>query len=364
MRFFINDPICKSVEGFQTERPAPFLFSMPFSGDLQRDGYVVVPSNCFTPAHRAELLGEASHFPEFNPGTTQFVMGGFAALGCPSSFHNPVVRKYRQWMHSILVTKLFSPLVATYADPGEWKLDHIIDRMVIRVPGQRPSTEPFHRDEASELIASSDDKVFGGWVNLDEADQFFSCVPGTHMPDTNNHRGFSKIPKEEAREIRAKKLTRTVRIPSGHMLVFYENIVHEVVSRVARQTLVRLHLGFRLTRSVDVRPVDLMEKIDSQGVIMIKSGQIPGMYAKLHAVNWIEKLEEWSSTHVANRCLVSHTFKTGKRVGQTFTICDKHLKGFPMYPAYTPGEKQLHTPRRSWTLLAPGSTTDFVQCSL
>lgn len=336
---------------------------------LQHNGFVVVPAGCFTPAHRQELLVEASQFPEFLPGTTQFVLGGFAALGCASSFHNPVVRKYRQWMHSVLVNDLFSPLVATYDKPDEWKLDHMIGRMTIRVRGQKPSAEQFHRDEASELIASSDDKVFGGWVNLDNEDQFFSCVPGTHMPDTNNHRGFSKISKEEVKQIRAQNRAQCVVIPPGHMLVFYENMVHEVVSRVARKTLVRLHLAFRLTRSVEMRPADLMQKIDSQSVIMIKSGQIPGMYAKLHVVNWIEKLVKWSAASIDPRCLVSHTYRTGKRIGQTFTICDMNLKsleeyGFPMYPAYTPGEKQMHTPRRSWTVLAPGSTTAFVQCSL
>ena len=342
---------------------------MEFHTGLRRNGYAVIPTSIFGGDHRDELLEEAQSFPEFQAGTHKFVMGGFAALGNPSSFHNPTVRKFRQWAHSILVESLFKPLVDTYDAPDSWYLDHMIGRMTIRLPGEKPSRESWHRDEASDLIADSDDKVFGGWINLDDVDQFFSCVPGSHRPNSTKHRGFSKIKKEAAKTIKDMKLGRTIRIPPGSMLVFFENIVHEVVSRVARNTLVRLHLALRLTRSSQMRPRELMQKFDSQGVVMIKSGQIPAMYAKLHFVNWVEKLEDWSSQNVDERCLVSRTYKSGIRAGETHVVCAEHMKsleeyGFPLYPAYTDVEREFHTPRRQWSVLVPGQNSAYKLCSL
>lgn len=336
---------------------------------LQRNGYVVVPTTHFGPASRDELLQEASNFPEFVPGTEKFVLGGFAALGNPSSFHNPTVRKYRQWAHGILVDSLFQELVNTFDCPEDWYLDHMFGRMTIRVPGEKPSSESWHRDEASELIAADDDKVFGGWINLDGVDQFFSCVPSTHRPNTTKHRGFSKIKRAQRRLIKQNKMARKVRIPPGSILIFYENIVHEVVSKVAQQTLVRLHLAFRLTRSVEIRPADLSAKMQSQSVMMIKSGQVPAMHAILHWVNHVEQLVEWSVASVDARCLVERTYKSGKRVGETHTVCVEHMKSlqeydFPLYPEYTTIEKQLHSPRKKWFLLAPGSDSHYVSMSL
>ena len=343
---------------------------MPFHPSLRRNGYVVIPTSIFGTEHGDELLAEASNFPEFQPGTRKFVMGGFAALGNPSSFHNPTVRKFRQWAHSILVDSLFKPFVDTYCDaPESWHLDHMIGRMTIRLPGEKPSRESWHRDEASPLIASGDDKVFGGWINLGNENQFFSCVPRSHCPDTNQHRGFSKISKQRSIEIKERNLARTIEIPPGHMIVFFENIVHEVASRVSRNTLIRLHLALRLTRSSEMRPAGLMQNLDSQSVIMIKSGQIPAMYAKLHFVNWVEKLKQWSLESVDQRCLVSRTYKSGQRAGETHVVCAEHMKslaeyGFPLYPAYTRLERELHTPRREWRVLVPGSDVLYKSCSL
>lgn len=335
---------------------------------LQRNGYTVIPTTFFGAERRDDLLEEAAQFPEFVPGTEKFVMGGFGALGNPSSFHNMSVRKYRQWAHVKLVDTLFKPLVNTYDVPDDWYLDHMFGRMTIRVPGEKPSRESWHRDEASVLVAGGDDKVFGGWINLDNVDQFFSCVRGTHDPNTNKHRGFTKISKEAGRSIRERKLSHRVRIRPGHMLIFYENMVHEVLPKSVKHKLVRLHLAFRLTRSVQVRPPDLFEKMKSQSAMMIKSGQMPPMYAKLHLVNWVDKLSAWSQ-QVDKRCLVSHTFKTGKRAGSTHVVCKRFMKsleedGFPLYPEYTEYEKRLHSPSREWYLLVPGSNSEYKVCSL
>ena len=341
-----------------------------FASSLLQNGYVVIPSKAFNnPGLKKELLDEASNFQEFKQNTEKKVMGGFAALGNPSSFHNPVVRKFRQWAHSIVVDAVFRDVVNTFDSPRDWKLDHIIDRMVIRFPGDRPSRESWHRDEASSLIASDDDKVFGGWVNLDNSPQHFSCVPGSHRPNSTKHRGFSKISKETACLIKKRNLSRSVVVPPGCILVFYENIVHEVVSKALSYTMVRLFTAFRLTRCKEIRPANLMEKIDKQDVIMIKSGQLPAMHAVLHIVNWVEKLSLWSRECVNERCLVTKTYNSGKRKGETWTVCTQVMKSlteydFGLYAPYTINEKLMYTPRRTWRVLSPGCENTYVTVSL
>ena len=59
--------------------------------------------------------------------------------------------------------------------------------------------------------------------------------------------------------------------------------------------------------------------------------QIPAMYAKLHFVNWVEKLEDWSFESLDSRCLVSRTYKSGLRAGETHVVCAEHMKSLEKY---------------------------------
>jgi hypothetical protein len=40
-------------------------------------------------------------FPEYKDTATTFVLGGFGAYGNPSSFHNPLVKKLREFMETM-----------------------------------------------------------------------------------------------------------------------------------------------------------------------------------------------------------------------------------------------------------------------
>ena len=59
------------------------------------------------PGSSATLAG----FPEFvqdgKKPLEMYVMGGFGALGNPASFHNPFVRKLRNWIMHMAITQLF-----------------------------------------------------------------------------------------------------------------------------------------------------------------------------------------------------------------------------------------------------------------
>lgn len=195
---------------------------MNFTEQLEIDGVCVVTNDTFSdPRCREELLKEATTFPEFLPGTTKFVLGGFAALGNPSSYHNPVVRKFREWALAIVIEKVFRETAANKKamDSRDWKLEQKVERMTIRQPGETPSKESWHRDEA-KIMTTPDDTVYGGWINLDPVPQFFSCVVGSHKTGVTTNGGFVKVSKEEAAEIKDNNLSTKIEIPPGGILIF------------------------------------------------------------------------------------------------------------------------------------------------
>ena len=262
----------------------------------------------------------------------------------------------------IVVNHLFKEFVRQSGKP--YNLEQFMDRMTIRVPGEKPSAESWHRDESK--VASGDDKVFSGWVNLDSDPQYFSCVPGSQYKNTTSHNGFAKIPKSQHAECKARSIK--VVIPPGHILVFYETIIHEVLSKKARVLMARVHLGWRLTTSQGMRQ-DMVSTIENQGISMIKSGQTPPMYSVNHFSPWIDMLQEWSISSMNERCLVDVQYKSGKREGERFVIVERFMKslreyGFPMYPGYSQDELRVYQPSNSWKLLFPGSESVYVDVSL
>jgi hypothetical protein len=317
------------------------------SDHLQAHGYVVLPVLWMDDekrmATRSILRSMCGGMKEFKSTAKQYVMGGFGALGNPSSFHNEGVRLLRQYaQHEV------SPLMACVASDGE-KLEQLIDRMMIRKSGKGASPETWHRDEA--VNAKPTDRVFGGWWNFDDVDQVFSCVPSTHNDVTGNS-GFSIIKGDE--EIaRLKSISIRVSIPPGHIIVFYERIVHEVVAGVKKIDQYRLFLGWRLT--VDDSPLTPIDDIlTDQGVVPLKSGQIPPMYASLHWTNWRPLITQFSEG-VVDQCLELKVVGSGKDMGEKRIIVHRHMRslrqyGLQRYHPYTRDERMMHTPNRMWTV--------------
>ena len=120
----------------------------------------------------------------------------------------------------------------------------MIHRMMIRLPGQSPSAETMHRDEAKGVKES--DRTFGGWLNLDDTPQFLNCVVRTHLL-RREQGGFAKIKEDEQKKYYEER-RRTVEIPPGAIIVFYEDVVHEIRASKAKTLMVRLFLGWRLTK--------------------------------------------------------------------------------------------------------------------
>ena len=334
---------------------------IPAAELLRESGYVVVPM--LEESERVEMAEQMVQYlttaPEYTSewqnrrakGTKteqRFVAGGFGALALASSFHNPCVRRLRMLAHPNAAAVL-----APLADGRN--LEQVMDRIGARVSGDSPVAESFHRDVAK--CTSSGDSIFGGWVNLNDSSQYFSCVPESHIGFETQQSGFVPIVgKEEKAALRL--LTVKVEIPPGHEILFYECLIHEVVSVPQTQQQLRLFLGFRLTHSSESLVEDLERILSEQAVVKIKSGQIPPeypqgywMYSKQmpllleHSVKFVEAAKH------------TKTFKSGQRKGESHIIVRQHHTslremGLAEYPQYTAEERALLSPTPFPTLVS------------
>jgi len=215
----------------------------------------------------------------------QFQAGGFAAIGSPDSFHNITVRCLRESVHKDAMVPLMRELLQRQDEP-DLNIECLVDRFLVRVPGQKPGAETWHRDESFEWC-TPEDIIMGGWVNLNSTqDQYVSLIPGTHRakagedPEEGSG-GFTTFPKEYVPALNQKKQRLT--IPPGHLFVFYQDTAHEVVSNVQKGfSQFRLFTGVRLTPATTSLVPDLDRRFDEKAAIPMKSGQAAPMFAQMH----------------------------------------------------------------------------------
>ena len=221
-----------------------------------------------------------------------YVTGGFAALGNPASFHNELSRKLRiigyQKM-KLLMKEYVSRL--GYIDPRKpYNLQALSDRIMYRNKGQKPVAEAWHRDVMSPGKIEYEDEVFGGWINLDSQDQYFSCIPGSHTTEVQKtlDAGFATLTDAVSNiytQNSQKKPTPSIlkpyiaevtkyrhlfQVPPGYMVVFPQYILHEVVANKAQYNMRRQFTGWRLTPSKE--PLYPLEEFDQQAVIPLPGG--------------------------------------------------------------------------------------------
>jgi len=264
---------------------------------------------------REECLKECKLFQEFEHAEdSKFVLGGFGALGNPSSFHNNFVRKIRL----IVYEKSKEFFNTIYKDKN---IEMFFDRMLLRKAGESPSREKWHRDVTPDLEIN--DIVYGGWLNLDDKSNYFSCIPGSHKKEENIS-GFVKIKKEEYANLNRKK--EKIEVLSGHIILFNQNTIHEIMATKLKYDSYRIFHGFRITESIV--PIFCYNKIiENQGVPLLPSGQEPPMYAKLHWTNHIQKLLEFSET-VKPICKEDKFMKTRNT---SYLISQRYLKSLKEY---------------------------------
>jgi len=322
------------------------------------------------------------------------VAGGFGALGNPASFHNPLARKLRKMAYD--ATKaFFASLIALFKQYRnlDMKEEVLFDRMMFRRAGQMPTAEAWHRDVMEKDQVGETDEIFGGWINLDLTSQFFSCIPGSHLGISlyNLEAGFATVEKMGGtpQEVKAAKdaLTQVkmkINVPPGHIVIFPQYIMHEVVSASQSYNMLRLFTGFRLTtldKSIYVvnpnkkskkraaptseEMVDTLNEImDKQAVPQLPGGMIPPVYSANHLMCFQNKpfhmipqnsatkmtLIEWSMQTFKDAVTEEKIIGTGDEA-HTYRLVPRHMKslaeyGLPLYPPYGQEERKMYFPHK------------------
>ena len=338
-----------------------------FQSELELEGVVIVPTPLVDQATRTAIvqafLASVMESPEFanpnvNDPTWKPQLGGFAAMANPSSFHHPTIRKLREMLTAAILDTDALPLKGR-------KLEKVFDRMLYRIAGESPTAESMHRDEARTALDT--DVVFGGWVNMEDVPQYFSCCPRTHTEVGNQNKGFAKITSAEEKA-RYRPLFRRIEIPPGCCIIFYERIVHEVVSIKATRTMYRAFLGWRVTDANEplFGTSTTLGWIADQAVPKIKSGQDPPVWPSSYSnfpkirqtdtsFTNFQRLTDWSMRTYSPRCLYTQTVGGGAAVGTKWVrvkakMLSLRAYGLPMWPAYENEEIRLLGPQQSWNL--------------
>ncbi len=301
-------------------------------------------ANCMPKAVDLTIFNASKVLADGSEGP-KYVCGGFGALANPGSFHSLAIRFMRRYIDLQLRNYFWYEYERKYLigdGAGRMLFSQCIDRFMCRAIGDVPSKESWHRDEAKGAAAG--EHIFGGWINLNHFNQSFSCVPGTHMPGVNFGGGFNTKDISKAQAADYKRRAVKVNIPPGHILIFYENIMHEVVGKAIKETMLRLFTGWRFSRSsspLNMSTAALKKILDDNAVVPIKSGQIPPMWPKLYTVNWKGKMRSWSQMMfqipdpVTDHRLISYP----KGVMKSY-----QEMGYEKCPAYTPAEFRLYCP--------------------
>ena len=344
----------------QAPRPA-VSDSIAFARDLHELGVVVVP--VLDEQARADWEGRffaaMDEFPEYKirGREVQRVLGGFGALGNPSSFHAPVVRAFRRFMKNDFATPIMRELARIRFSQHlrTVRLETLFDRVCVRKQAfLQPSSESWHRDVydssahglrplpktlvPDDEIEPTFDLMFGGWTNLDHRDQHFVGLAGTHTDDDDGAAGFAafnlaqvvdfgfdeRLKGQANRTIGHSIVTDcqgNIVVPPGHAILFFQRIVHAVKGGVQPPTAaLRVFHGYRLTRET-TSLMDVQGVVDDGGVPRIPSGQMPAMYSKNHygAFNDedTDRWRNWARETFVDACLFGR--HTKKRRLQYFT---------------------------------------------
>lgn len=302
---------------------------------LREDGVVVYP--VFTPEETAALVeklaAELTSAPEFAKASVDLskhpmVGGGFAALGNPSSFHSPTVVATREALYAATVKQL-----SKFKNPDDdRKVEVLIDRVLYRNPGASVGGEQLHRDKSD---GEPTDTVFGGWVSL-ESTQYFHFVPKTHrldqtMPGCSSgfvklSTGFCKLSAGEKAYYKPSMVK--IEVPVGHAIIFFQNIVHSVAGGKAKTRIMRQFHGYRLTHDDKSIVPGLEAIIAAQGVVPLKSAQVPPMIPKLWNVNWQMKRDTFYQGIYGTKTPWDYINKD-TRVHFSLTKCS-----LPLWPSY------------------------------
>lgn len=291
------------------------------------------------------------NFPEFNkvPGKPGFklrrVLGGFGALGNPSSFHDELIRELRVYLKKVLMP--------FWDDLGErlklQRLELLFDRLCYRYDDSKPQAEAWHRDKTSNLLSTKNgsscskkekDVIGGGWFNISSVTQKFHGIISSDLDELECDDGFTPLPTPTDQSYATRMLynpntepemcdpdTGAILVPPGHMVLFRQGIIHEIVSKKMPANL-RLFFGFRLTNHHEPLFGAQEEWMKTGAVPLLPSGQKAPMYSIIH-----------------ENTTIPVVVKIGKPVNAEFDIRTWAKEAFP--------ESMLHAVRDTGCFLPP-----------
>jgi hypothetical protein len=357
--------------------PKTGLSNAGIATQLSEFGFAVIPASSSYNAKRSidQFNKTIDGFKEFTDEHSYkdiSVMGGFAAFGNASSFHNDYVRKLR-----VACYKKTKPILRLYlrtvCDKPEnarqtrniekFRMEQMLNRMLQRIPGKtKPVTkEAWHRDEMEagsmadvSVAGEVGDVSIGGWINLGDTNQSFHCISGSQLEFRGGNSGFGPIKPAEMRRIvgDSKYKPTKVGIPPGSILLFDTTLIHEVASTPKKHWMYRLFVGHRLTtKKTPIAGNKLLnECLSTQGVPGLPSGQITPMYATLNWSNWPGMIETFSKNVIPKLKYVRSLGPKTRKPNWQFLICYRcwpsleELK-LPKYRAYVSEEKFILTPQ-------------------
>jgi hypothetical protein len=262
------------------------------------------------------------------------VLGGFGRIGEPGAWYDKGMNKVRKEAHPVAQDTIHLTIGELHKGgklkngPGDYYFSQLGDGPALRLKGTSLSAEAPHRDLTDKNCAANKKAtplrkhnghpgalVFGGWANLSHDHQFFTCWPGSHVwtSDAANKAagpgatagataGFSTVDKATAE--RSKEHMVRVRIPRGHMLIFVQTLVHTVPNTSYSAVQLRLFTGWYASLSAVPFFDGILELVRSRTVPPVKSLENAMNFAKLHKVNWMFRLEDWSKKTWDRRLLV------------------------------------------------------------
>ena len=306
---------------------------------LSTCGAVVVPifrDDAAREIWESDVWGALDDMPEFKTQgkKVQRVLGGFGALGNPSSFHHPTMQRLR---HSVK-KNISNPLFKAWSKDPAANLEMLFDRVCVRCRDfGSVSKESWHRDiydgpKFNLRALPPGDEIFGGWLNLSDRDTHFVAILGSHKgleakEAQQREGGFAKVQASVSKALDAEALKQAnkrwemlttnesghIVVPPGHMLVFYQKMLHAVAGGMQPQDpQLRVFFGHRVTTdTIPLFPLD--EVLANNSVPRIPSGQMPPMYSGNHYqfFSTNEKYRSWGSSTFKPQCLFKRETKNG-----------------------------------------------------